>query len=277
MSPSLRLRTRAVRVLVTAGLLITLSVALPASTDAARRCSVRNVTTGHGYGSDLQGALDAAASSDTVNVSGRCIGNFVISTELTLVGTAHRGRPAGVIELNGFGPVLIVNATTATLRDIAITGGGQGIVNYHSNLTLAGASSVSGNTATAGAGIQSLQGSVTLTDSATVTDNHASAYGGGILSDGSGGGPGIGAQVFLYGTSTVSNNTAGSDGAGIWNLNGFVEMFDGVSLTSTITGNTAGGHGGGIFNTGGGFTLDAISCPATPCNVSGNSPENIYP
>ena len=72
----------------------------------------------------LQPAIDAAAPGDTLNVTGTCVGNFVIDHDLTLQGT-------GTLNGNGSGSgvrVIPANANSGelivTIVDLTITNGG---------------------------------------------------------------------------------------------------------------------------------------------------------
>jgi predicted outer membrane repeat protein len=120
-----------------------------------------------------------------------------------------------------------------------------------------------GDRASAGGGIFSIEGPVTLNGSSSVSGNTA-RRGGGILSQGA---------VTLNGSSSVSGNTARRRGAGIFIRNslGAVTLAD----LSSVTGNTARLHGGGIFNDGG--TVDA--CNSIGANewtgaISPNTPDD---
>ena len=107
---------------------------------------------------------------------------------------------------------------------------GGGIFNAE-NLTLNN-STVSGNMAFTGGGIQNFYGVLTLEDS-NISDNIAD-FGGGINN--------------VYGdvdvvNSTISGNNANEDGGGIQNDGGLLLVYD-----SNVTDNTASYNGGGIDN-----------------------------
>jgi len=108
-----------------------------------------------------------------------------------------------------------------------------------------------------GGGIFVSATTLTLTDS-TVTGNSTGGDGGGIYSA---------ADTHVTRT-TVSRNTAGGSGGGIYNSADFGQG----TLTlmgSTVSGNSAGTAGGGIFNgIGASVILDAAS------SVCGNSPDD---
>ena len=113
---------------------------------------------------------------------------------------------------------------------------GGGIYNV-GTLTLTH-SAVTKNTTGDGAGIYNLAGTVTLENS-TVSENIATGnYSVRVTG------------VPTYTESTLTANTRGWGGGGIFNLGGTLILTD-----SAVTENTAGSHGGGIFNIGGSLTL----------------------
>jgi hypothetical protein len=105
--------------------------------------------------------------------------------------------------------------------------------------------------------------SVTLNDSSSITGNTAVTEGGGVSVI-------AGALVTLNDSSSISGNTAGTLGGGIYNVgNSSVTLND----SSSITGNTAGADGGGIYN-------DAFAGPVTlndSSSITGNTPNNCAP
>ena len=139
-------------------------------------------------------------------------------------------------------------AVTITNSTITHNAGG-GIVNgYAASLALEN-STVSNNTAMAGAGIRT-QGQVALSGSAITGNTATAGSGGGLLA------VRFGAATLT--NSSVSGNTAAADGGGI------ALFLAGLTLTnSTVAANTATHHGGGILNSGGGAWL-------TNSTVTGN-------
>ena len=205
-STRVRRMTRHVALIVATGGLLagTLAIdAAPAVAGGPKTCWVKNTTLNMSYngtsGSVLQAAIDAAGVADTLEVRGRCVGNFRLTTKtLTLVGKAKDGYPVATLDGNGSGRVVLLDfcppsnpgcTTDITLTDLLITNGslsggtfndlGGGIYNNHAILTLSGSTEVSGNLAAYGGGIASF-GTVTLKDSARVVDNTATVAGGGI-------------------------------------------------------------------------------------------------
>jgi hypothetical protein len=238
---------RVISVLAASTLVAGMLAALAPGAGAAgtKRCWVKNTTLAKSYGpamgSVLQGAIDAAEPGNTLDVRGRCIGNFWITKDLTLVGRPKPGYPVATLDANSAerqpdAVLQVASAPVITLTDLLITNGsarsGAGISNYDGTLTLNGSTQVSGNTATFGGGIFNY-GTINLNDSAQVNGNTALSGGG----------------LFNYGTINLNDlgqangNTATSYGGGIFNwgtinLNGSAQ----VNL------NTAAIHGGGIYN-----------------------------
>src|SRR5436190_639140 len=87
-----------------------------------------------GTGADLQAAIDAADVGATLEVSGTCVGNFVIDKTLTLEGPLSKATLDGA----GTGTTLRIDSGTVELRRLISTDGhgdGGGIDN-HGTLTL---------------------------------------------------------------------------------------------------------------------------------------------
>jgi hypothetical protein len=161
-------------------------------------------------------------------------------------------------------------------------------------LTFNGASTVSHNTATITAGVNSRGGSVTLNDAATITDNSAvsvpgvragdwggmAVFGGPLTlndsssvkynsADGSIGGVNNGGMLTLNDQASVHHNTAGQVAGGIWN-NGGLALND----QATVHHNTAGIHSGGILHCSG-ETLTGVVTDGPSPNVFDNTPSNL--
>ena len=277
---------------ITTGVAMLLSSA-PAA--AAEHCRVRNVTLMRTYGassgSSLQHAIDEASPGDTLRVRGRCAGNFVIETDLNVVGVAETGFPSATLDGNASGSVLEIRSADVTLTGLTITAGssqlgsfgGAGVYNDRGDLTindsslvengaeaaeghallnldgsvvLNGTSSVSDN---AGGGIENFRGTLTLNDSTSVSHHDDSGAGGGIHS--------YFGDVTLNDSASVTDNFANAIGGGIVNSNGTLTLND----SSSVSGNTVGLRGdrlgGGIYN-GGSLTLNDSS------TVTGNAARN---
>jgi hypothetical protein len=165
---------------------------------------------------------------------------------------------AGTLTLNGASSIFGNSATSSS--------GGGGIRNNGGTVTLSGTSSIFENTATSssnnsGGGIFNNDGTVTLNDASSIHDNTA-ASGGGIRNNSG--------AVTLNEASSISGNiaTGSSGGGGIRMDEGEVTLND----TSRIFGNTANGtNGGGIRVDGGVLTLNDSS------SISENIPDDITP
>jgi predicted outer membrane repeat protein len=249
----------------------------PATAAGPARCFVKNATLELSYvgatGSPLQDAIDAAGSGNTLEIAGRCVGNFIITDKsLTLVGKAARHFPKGTLDANGSGRVLYLDFLFAsgavTLTDLRITGGsettdalgsGGGILNLAADLTLNGATRVIGNSAVYGAGIFSsasfgaeTRGSLTLSGSARVSGNTAEQEGGGISANG---------PVTLNDSARIDSNTSAHEGGGI--ISSGVLVLTGAARVN----DNAAMRGGGILSVFGTTTLNGSA------QVSGNTAE----
>jgi hypothetical protein len=239
-------RSRVLFVTAIAGLLAGGSLAVSGS-DPAGASPV--VITVHCPADDLGLAINTAPVGATLLVDGTCTGNFFIRGDLTISGPA-------VLDGGGIGTALDVAAGTVVLNDLTIQ---NGVGNFGF-----------------GGGLWN-GGQLTLNRS-TVTSNHATNYGGGVFNFGqltlngstvshntdtngvysSGGGifncatslrpflcTGAPGSLILN-HSTVSDNVAGADGAGILNDSQAIMTLN----SSIVSGNTAGHNGGGIENNG---------------------------
>jgi parallel beta helix pectate lyase-like protein len=248
---------------------VTLMVALTAPTaSAAPPCQTKNVRTGVEYkdASAVATAITAAASGDTINVWGRCVGNFVVDRDLTL-----RGKGGGAtLDGNQTGRVLnITTGTTATIQALTITNGhrdglGGGIyVRPDATATLVD-SAVTGNTGGAksiGGGIEADEGSSVTLIRSVVSDNSAGSSGGIDM---------FFSTVSLIDSRVTGNRATrtpgprepGADGCGfgdpivlyacaggIWNYHGTLSL-----TNTTVSSNTAAYRGGGLRTDA---TLDA--------------------
>jgi uncharacterized repeat protein (TIGR01451 family) len=118
---------------------------------------------------------------------------------------------------------------------------------------------VSGNKANAGGGIENFAGTATILDS-TIDGNSATSIGGGISTGGiGGGGPFVDASVSLV-RSTVSNNSSVSQGAGINLGTGKLNVIE-----STVSGNV----GIGVFTTFHSNAVTNIDSSTITANAAG--------
>jgi hypothetical protein len=174
--------------------------------------------------------------------------------------------------------------------DVAGRFDGGGAISSLENLTVTG-STISGNSASSysgyGGGIYMTRGDLTVSDS-TINGNSAGSSGGGILIDrfsggnltvirstisgnsalrGTGGGIDFNAPYFLtnlrtlsISDSTVTGNSTGAEGGGIWSINAVVTV-----TGSTISGNSSASGGGGLYH------RDEGSLTVTNSTINGNS------
>jgi predicted outer membrane repeat protein len=76
-------------------------------------------------GGDLQAALDSAGPDATLSIVGTCVGNFVVTTDVTLV-----GRPGkSILDGAGLGATLLISnqPITVTIAGLRIAGGYPGL------------------------------------------------------------------------------------------------------------------------------------------------------
>ena len=250
---------------VSAGLLL-----LMASGAAARpACGVVSAGGSH---DTLQAAVDAATSGDTLKVKGTCYGATTVDKSLTIVGRGQAtldGRNTGSV-------VKVDEGVTVAVTGLTITGGtgsevsadltcgdsnnyGGGILNLGS-LTLA-RSTVTGNAALRGGGIENLAGSLVVTDS-TVADNK---HGGGIVNSTSRPQCELGGSLMIINSTVRDNAGGGIVNSGLLTLtNSTVADNSGVGIgnvgrpavtNSTVSGNSGVGIESTGFFSGGGLTL----------------------
>lgn len=189
-----------------------------------------------GDGRVLTRALAAARDGDALRVSGRCVGNYSIGSDVTLTGVATPSVPVATLVGRAAGATVTVGDAAARMSNLVITnldrtvegGNGRGILNY-GTLTVV-KSTVRGNTAYIGGGIFN-EGVLTL-DRSTVSGN-TGGHGGGIYN----------VATLSLRRSTVADNVSEGDGGGIYD--------EGALLVShsTISDNTAGFEGGGLYLT----------------------------
>jgi hypothetical protein len=169
-------------------------------------CRVKNVTLGQSAGRDLQAAINAARSGDTLRVSGVCVGSFLIDKSLVLTGRGGGERAT----LTGAGVQRVLDITgtreahvAVVLRGLRVVHGraprherGGGVRISFADVRMRGAL-VQGNAANRGGGLFA-HADLTLVDT-RVTDNEATDEAGGILSMG---------RLRLRGRTSVDRNSA---------------------------------------------------------------------
>jgi nitrous oxidase accessory protein NosD len=260
---TLRARTAAATVVVLA-----LSMALqvtPASAGPSAPCRVTNLDTRvsrHG----LQPAVTAADPGDRLTVKGTCHGVVVIHHDLTIRGVQTRSSGRPTLDGDDAGPVVTVDGgISVTLSGLRIWDGAGGVANI-GRLTLRDVV-VRGSRSEQGAGIYNhASGTLILRGSSSVRDNRADWQGAGVVNVGT---------LVLRDQAVITSNSVigvGGNGGGVRNT-GLLVMRD----QATITGNDAGnaGSGGGVMNAG---SFDGVTCaPGADANVFGNTPDDCSP
>jgi len=211
----------------------------------------------------LASAIALASPGDTLQISGTCVGNFVVDRNLTL-----QGSPTATLDGGKAGTVLTINSgVTATVDSLTISGG-KGMEGAHGT---DGDSPGPGGAGQAG-GITN-NGTLTLTNS-TVSHNTGGNGGAGgnfpfgAAQNGASGGPGGGAGsggIVNFGAltifnSSVSHNNGGHGGGGGHSYHvggvggaggtGGITNFGSLTLgNSTVSSNIAGntGPGGALY------------------------------
>jgi CSLREA domain-containing protein len=216
-----------------------------------------NTNTASGASPGECAAGNSFPTVDTINVPA---GTYTLS----IAGAGEDANASGDLDINSYGSVAINGAgAAATIID------GAGLDRVFHNVYSAGTSVISGLTIQNGSVASPVGGGILNNNALTLNNsivrgNTVSGTGPDLGSGGSGGGigsGGVGAIVILN-NSTVSGNTAGYAGGGIF-IVGTVTL-----NSSTVSGNTAGDHGGGL----------TICCGATGTlnnsTVSGNTAGN---
>ena len=219
---------------------------------AATTITVTN-TNDNGVGS-LRQALAIANDGDTITfaVSGSIMlttGELLVDKSISVSGP---GSGNLAVDGNANSRVFYVSSgTTVTISGLTVRNG-----------------MVTGNfPAGSGGGIYSFQATLTLNDCAII--RNSASYGGGIANDAYNDEKGGPWAILTISNSTLSGNSAGYDGGGVFNTSG---RWTGATLTinnSTLSMNSAGYYGGGIDNNG----YEIVGATATLNNsmLSGNS------
>ncbi len=223
---------------------------------------------------------DIRLRNGATTMSGGAI--FIMDTPVNISGSQIRGSSA---DMNGGG---IWTNADLFISDTRITGntasgdGGGGIYNDDAIVTITSDSRINNNTADgasgsgggifndggllvdgdsrinnnvanrAGGGIESRDGTITILDNFRLNGNNAGVAPDAIAAPGNGGGLHItGAGDAVIENGVVNNNVAASEGGGLWNGTGLMEI-DGTTISgNTASGDAADNGGGGIFNAGG--------------------------
>jgi nitrous oxidase accessory protein NosD len=145
-------------ILVTVCLVAGLIAATAPAAGARSTSRVKDLNSGVVYrgASALSDAIDAASSGDTLQIKGRCKGNYQIGKDLILVGKPTKLEPHPTLDGSGSGSVLSITSDVV-VTDLRITGGnapaGGGVVVDAATLVLDGSTTVTGNVAGSGGGV----------------------------------------------------------------------------------------------------------------------------
>ena len=219
---------------------------------------ITDLTLANGYTSDRGGAIRFYHGDVDVTIR-----------DVTLTDNAAGNRGGAIAD--------IANTGTFTLDGATVSGNtsrstGGGVYLYGTGDATISSSNLSGGYSYYGGGVGASETNLTISDS-TIADNTATNRGGGVYFTGSpdtktltvlrstisgnetlnGRGGGIAVddnQFFMMRNSTVSSNSAGLYGGGVWLDTNTTEI-----LQSTISGNTAGQAGGVYVGNNGGATI----------------------
>ena len=186
-------------------------------------------------------AVNAGAGGDRIDVpAGRIIlslGVLSVSKPVTIAGAGAR---ESVVDANSNSSVVNFSAAASpsVVRDLTLTGGrGSGTAGIYNNATLTLTSvAVTGNVATsfAAAGVYNESAGNLTIERSTISGNSAGTIGGGVYN----------LNVLTVTNSTISGNTANTSGSN-WEAGGVYTNGTATITSSTIAGNAAY-RGGGL-------------------------------
>jgi hypothetical protein len=207
----------------------------------------------------LREALRDAAGGARLFVQGTCLGTARVREDLEIVG--HRAVISGTPTLDGAGGATVVTVrpgATVTIRDVAIRGGGRGIVNGGS-LVLEDVLVTDNRSDGDGGGIHNAAGgTLTLSGTTLIGDNTAVGAGGGVFNAGT---------LMLTGTSSIVGNIAGAA-----TIDAGVGPEPTASASPGIGAAAAVGPGGGVMNVGG--MVGAVCGLSAEANIRANRPDD---
>jgi len=197
--------------------------------------SVSNLTIQNGFNRGDEGGFDGDGGAFEFDTGANATATLTVMNVTLTNNTLTEGQGAGFAIFN--------------------TNDGSGVTATFSNCTISDnvnqPSTANGIAGNGGGGFLDDASSMTMTGS-TVTQNMVNTnpsqpgatapVGGGIRIQGAGGSAITQGTTQIHST-TISNNTAASDGGGIWNAAKLT-----VDQGSVISGNTSGNNGGGIFD-----------------------------
>ncbi len=223
---------------------------------------------GNGGGLHITGAGSATISGGTVSdntasLQGGGLWNgsgTMIITDTMIDGNIASGDAAtdgggGIFNVSG--ALEISGATMTNNMAEGTSGSGGAVFSGNGMITIDDSSIILNSANRAGGGIEIVAGDLTINATAMNENNvNGSA---GTANPGNGGALHVsGVATVEISGGTISANSAGQEGGGLWNQTGSVMTVNNV----TIDGNTASGGGiddggGGIFNNGGTLTVSA--------------------
>jgi hypothetical protein len=214
----------------------------------------------------------AIAQGGTVHVCpGRYSGPFPLTTSVEIIGAGSGDDPAtGTILLGAAGQGSVVPVTTASvtarLASLRVTGGngtsnnsgGVYISHMTANVTIEDCALVE-NTGSYGGGVSVYYGTLTVRGS-DISYNTAT-HGGGVAT----------ATLSTFESTTITYNTASSEGGGIFVNSGTINLDSSVTVTNN-TSNGRAGTGGGIYKYSSPAVINgaAVVTNNTPDNCAGN-------
>ncbi|MCC9601933.1 dockerin type I domain-containing protein [Stieleria sp. JC731] len=205
--------------------------------------------------------IDSNISSNTAGAEGGGLwnsgtGTMVITDSIINSNTASGddADQGGGGVFNDGGTMIIGNSTISDNVADGTSGSGGGVLNLGGSLAIT-STTISGNTANrAGGGIEVTDGSENTLSQVDLLNNLAGPVG--FAAPGNGGGLHIsgGGNLTITG-GEVSGNTAASEGGGLWNGSGAMNV-SGVTFEMNTASGTADDNGGGaLFNNGGTLTV----------------------
>lgn len=163
------------------------------------------------------------------------------------VASGAGGDNGGGAIFNNGGTINVLGITATGNQATGASGSGGALLTTGGNMTVIG-STFSGNTANrAGGAVEQIDGLYSSTNNTYDNNTVGSAPGNG----GAFHVTGMNSTVIINGGS-VTNNTAGNEGGGLWNQAGTNMSVNGVAImNNAVVGTAEGDAGGGIFNNSG--------------------------
>jgi hypothetical protein len=224
-------------------------------TTAANDCSLRGALLAANANPDAD-TISLSAGTYTLSIGGdddaAQVGDLDITESVAIVGAS---ASTAIIDADGIDRVFDIVGGSVTIANLTIRGGlapasGGAIYNrFGSSLTLAD-SILDGNAAPSGAGIYNI-GTLALAES-TIVGNLA-GFGAGIYNTGT---LRVSASAIISNTANTTLAPTGGVGGGVYN-NGVPGGAAALTITnSTISGNRATLHGAGVYNIQGAVNLN---------------------